>query len=125
LAELLFERMHTIFAGRAATAHRGEAYVKLTAEHPYRGVLLERVVIGQRLGLLYADATHRENFARPLEYCLASLIATSGVDALRAAYLDRNSPPSSARLRPGVLVASRLRAAPAIGAAVAALRAAE
>ncbi|MBK9126825.1 MAG: hypothetical protein IPM13_03390 [Phycisphaerales bacterium] len=123
LAELIFERLHTIYAGRAVAPHRGELYAKLEVEHPFRGALLDRVVIGQRLGMLYMDPVNQGTFARPLEQCLASLIAASGIADMQTAYLDGDPSTTPARLRRGLLVASRLRAAPALGAAVAAVQA--
>ncbi len=119
LAELIFERISTIRDGRQATAARGPAYARLRVDHPYRGILLERVVIGQRLGLIYAEPVYREVFADRLEAYLAALVATLGDEQMQAALLV-----APRRLRPGFLAASRLRAAPALGAAVAAAHAA-
>ena len=116
LAELIFERLWTIRNGRAAAAHRGEAYVGLETEHPHRGVLLERVIIGQRLGELYAAAQHRPCFADPLDAMLARMIADGGDEELREHSLSS----SGDRLKSGFLIPSKLRAAPALGAAVAA-----
>jgi len=118
LAELIHERLTTLYAGRAAAPHRGEAYARLAADHPYRGLVLDRVIIGQRIGLLYADPQYHALFAARLDRHLAALLADGPDPALAAAYLGENE-----ELRPGLVVASRLRAAPALGAAVAALRA--
>ncbi len=118
LAELIHERLATIYGGRAAAPHRGEAYAKLAVDHPYRGLVLERVIIGQRIGLLYADPQYHALFAARLDRHLAALLADGPDPALARAYLGENE-----ELRPGLVVASRLRAAPALGAAVAALRA--
>lgn len=116
LAELIFERLSTIKNGRAEVPARGEAYLGLEQEHPYRGVVLERVIVGQRLGLMYADAAYAELFKRPLERGVAQFIANSGDKELAKAWLNADG-----SLIEGRIVASRLRAAPALGAAVAAV----
>jgi predicted NBD/HSP70 family sugar kinase len=118
LAELLFERLVTIHSGRSAAPHRGAGYAKLDPQHPYRGRVLQRVIIGQRIGVIYADDAYRPFFGAPLDACLARLIAESDRHALAVCLA-----PDGTGLRPGFLQASRLRAAPAIGAAVAAMRA--
>jgi hypothetical protein len=118
LAELIHERLATVYAGRSAGALRGPAYARLDPEHPYRGVLLERVVLGQRIAALYADPANAAFFAAPLEASLAAFIAPAADAALPAAYLAPGA--AAPTLRPGLLCASRLRAAPALGAAVAA-----
>lgn len=119
LAELIFERLWTIKNGRPTAGHRGPAYLALQAEHPYRGVTLERVIIGQRLGLLFADRQYQALFAMPLERCLTRLIARTEDAGLRGAWLASGG----GQLQAGRLVASKLRAAPALGAAVAAVQA--
>lgn len=118
LAELIFERVWTIKNGRAESAVRGEAYAKLDPNHPYRGTLLDRVIVGQRLGLIYADHKFREIFSNRLDAFLTSLIADRGDPEMRQACLSRDG----TRLRDGFLRGSRLRAAPALGAAVAAVQ---
>ena len=119
LAELIFERLWTIKNGRADAPHRGEAYAKLNPEHEYRGVLLERVIIGQRVGLIYADAQYRAVVADKLDAYLASCIAAGGDAEMARTYLNS----ATSALKSGFVRASRLRAAPALGAAVAAVRA--
>lgn len=118
LAELIFERIWTLKNGRAEAAYRGDAYAKLTPEHPYQGLIFDRVIIGQRLGLMYADTKYHAVFGDRVDACLTAFIAGSGDGELELAYLSANG-----RLKPGLLCASRLRAAPALGAAVAAVRA--
>ncbi len=120
LAELLFERIQTVAAGRRMLSWRGPAYLALNPEHPFRGTLLDRVVIGQRLGFVYSDDRYVDVFRRPLLACLAELISARGDSMLRARYLK----PGGKELADGVVIGSRLRAAPAIGAAVAAYEAA-
>lgn len=122
VAELIFERVWTIRNGRADCPHRGTGYAALDPNHAYRGVVLDRVVLGQRLGQIYADRRYRALFGDRLDACLAHFIATSGDAALAQACLaDQAAPRGERALRPGFVQPSRLRAAPALGAAVAAL----
>jgi len=119
LAELVFERIWTIKRGRAVLPHRGEAYAKLVLSHKYRGTLLERVIIGQRLGQVYADGAYRAVFGGRVDCYLAEMIQGGGDDEMLARYLEG----MEGRLKPGFIVGSKLRAAPALGAAAAAVRA--
>ncbi|MBU0638868.1 MAG: hypothetical protein KKB50_08390 [Planctomycetes bacterium] len=124
LAELIFERIWTIKNGRADAPHRGAAYGALNSDHAYRGTLLERVVIGQRVGQIYADPAFRAVFRAKLDTQLAALLDKCGDTQLADEYLERgDSTPGSATLKPGFVQASQLRAAPALGAAVAAVHA--
>ena len=117
LAEAIFERLHTIHAGRADAAHRGEAYLTLTPDHPHRGTLLSRVVIGQRFGTIWSELKYRKVLNEPCEKMLVELAENAG----DAKLLDHIV--SEGKVRPGLLVPSKLREAPAIGAAIDAWRA--
>lgn len=117
LAELIFERTDTLKNGRRDASHRGESYGALNAEHEFRGALLDRVVIGQRIGQLYADPRYRSVFGNKLHIYLAAYIAESQDHEMISHYLTGD------QLKPGFLSASRVRAAPALGAAIAALQA--
>ncbi len=67
--------------------------------------------MGQRSGALLADRTLDDEVRGPMERALGSRLATVQDGAMREAYFSGES------LLPGLLVASTLRAAPAIGAA--------
>ncbi|MFH0980461.1 MAG: hypothetical protein V2A79_02850 [Planctomycetota bacterium] len=162
LAELIFERLDTIKNGRRETAHRGDAYRALTPAHEFRGTSLDRVVIGQRVGQIYADPRYGPVFGAKLDSYLAAYTAASGDAEMISRYLvddplesgragsarhlpTRDDTVGSApqtrhmpagddavasvgqtdppRLKPGFVCASKLRAAPALGAAVAAVQA--
>ncbi len=112
MAELIFERIWTVMNGRQDAPWRGEAYMNLAVDHPHRGTRLERIVIGQRLGFVYADDRFRDVFAGPLDAKLAALIQESDDEDLRDFYL------ADGGLKDGRVVASTLRSAPAIGAGV-------
>lgn len=117
LAELIFERIDTVKNGRANLRHRGKGYQDLSAEHAYRGTILDRVVVGQRLGLIYGQPRFSSVLAELVERNLAALIVDSNDEELTDRWVSEGG------LRPGMVQASRLRAAPALGAAVAAARA--
>ena len=87
LAELISERLRTIKLGRACVPHRGDAYGKLNPNHDYRGTLLDRVIIGQRIGLIYADPRYRTVFGDQLDTYLAAWIARGGDAEMAATYL--------------------------------------
>ncbi|NUP88749.1 MAG: ROK family protein [Candidatus Sumerlaeia bacterium] len=112
LAEIVFERLFTVHAGREEAPHRGDAYLALRRDHPHRGKLLERVVIGQRFGFLWADAKYAKVFRRPAEENLVALALRCPEPAVR----DHIAP--GGKINRKLLVASKLREAPAIGAAI-------
>jgi len=98
LAGLVLDRMSALRRGF-------QGAVRITPN-----TFLERVVIGQRLGALFADPELSEVFREPAEHALARRILGTGDGALRKHYLAGTS------LRPDLLAGSLLRAAPAIGA---------
>lgn len=114
LAELVFERIDTVYRGRTALPHRGDAYAKLRTAHPYRGIVLERIVIGQHIGRIYADHAHNPYFRDAFDTHLARYITDTADDTICTRCLDRH------RLRDGLVHASTLPAGAALGAAVAA-----
>ncbi len=122
LAELIFDRLWTVKNGRADTPYRGMSYCSLNPDHEYRGILLDRVVVGQRSGRICADPHRGLLLRRRLESCLAGLIGGCGDVGLAGRYLDTAGGDQAGALRPGFLAFSTLPSA-AVGAAVAALRA--
>jgi hypothetical protein len=124
LAELILERIWTIRNGRAHAPQRGDAYAQLDPNHEYRGTLLDRVIIGQRLGQIYGDAAFHGVFGAKADGCLAALIRECGDVEMAERYLETGAKSSRpASVKPGFVQPSKLRAAPALGAAVAAVRA--
>ena len=79
--------------------------------------MLDRVVIGQRLGQIYADRRYHPVFATKLDAHVAGMIIGLGDHLLIDRCLDES------KLKPGFVCASSLRAAPALGAAIAAAQA--
>jgi hypothetical protein len=115
LAELVFDRMLRVRRGIGVGQVPGVRNVE--QRHPYLGTFLDRVVIGQRLGRIFGDPHLVAVFRQRVEEALAQRLRGSPYVRMRARYLHKE------RLRPGFLRASRLRVAPALGAAAAALEA--
>jgi len=83
---------------------------RLLAIREGQNLILERIVIGQRLGQFFLDPRLQSCFAEPTRARLCALLAESAPPALRSAWLRDD------RLAPGRLQASALRSAPALGA---------
>jgi hypothetical protein len=89
----------------------------LQREHPYRGTVLDCVVLGQQVGRLYGDVRYATVLKNKLDGCLAALLRHGDDAALQDQFLDGDA------LRVDRVVASQLQAAPALGAGIdAALR---
>ena len=113
LAELIYERIETIYGGRMPATGRGHAFMKLIPDHAFRGTLLDRVVIGQRLGSLFGDPRLTVYFRQPVEDALRYLLVRCDEPALQHRYLGDVGLVSDL-LRPSTLIG-----APVIGALVA------
>ena len=117
--ELPEEHLDSDVLAVAALTHVGTqlgrlVHLRLTALAA-RGYRAERVVVGQRLARLLADPRTEFFLRRTAERELARLLCTGGAADLAGAYLTEGG--TFGRLRPGLLVASSLRSAPALGAA--------
>ena len=101
------EALAMVIVDRMTALRRGSqpSSVRITPN-----TFLERVVIGQRLGGIFAAPALRPVFRDPVEELLARRIVATGDGALHKHYLE------GSRLRASLLVGSELRAAPAIGA---------
>ena len=88
---------------------------RLSLVHHRAGRVLERIVVGQRLGGLFLDPALAAHFARPARERLAERIAVQGPRAVAEVWLRDGA------LAPERLVGSDLREAPAIGALALAL----
>ncbi len=115
LATLLYERLLTLYAGwkgifGLVNPQRPAPWSK----HPFLGTLFDRIVIGQRLGSLMAQAQATPLLWRPCITELSDLIKQSS-------HLDNRAKQhylTQGRLRPERLQISRLREAPALGAGI-------
>ncbi len=97
----------------AAVALAQLCWLRIAALAPRR--VLERIVIGQRLGLLMSHPDLAPFLKTPVERTLARLVEEQADPSWAGHYV------SGASLRPDLLVASTLRVAPALGAAAHAL----
>ena len=115
LAELLFERISTIYCG---TLGRFEfvnpARAQLIPHHPYKGTLLDYIIIGQRLGDYLHESKGKKILWEPMLDHLKELIQKNEVLTMefKEHYLKENT------FNEKRIVLSKLREAPAMGAAV-------
>ena len=115
LADLLFERITTIYCGWQnpfSFLYKNKPH--LSSNHTFNNALLDNIVIGQRLGNLFQNSLAQEYFIEPLNNNLSELFRNSE-------YLDERA--KSHYLKFGkfdnkLTIASQLREAPAIGAGI-------
>jgi len=111
LSLLLFERLTTIYAGwQGLFTFVNPNRPALSKEHEYLGTLLDRIIIGQRLGELMDSEAGQIVLRQPLLQRLKDLVASA--EALDAAARHHYENPEK------LIVTSKLRAAPALGAGI-------
>ncbi|MDD3716421.1 MAG: hypothetical protein PHT46_04865 [Candidatus Marinimicrobia bacterium] len=115
IAKLLYERLVTIYGGwhhcfEFVNSNRAD----LSEKHPYRGTLLDSIIIGQRLGDLLGESKGKHVFYEPMLEFLGKFI-------VETPYLDlkfKNHYLKGEQFNEALIKTSRLREAPAIGAGV-------
>lgn len=115
LAELLFERISTIFNGTLGHFEFvNPARARLIPQHPYKGTLLDYIIIGQRLGDYLQESNGKGILWEPMLDHLKELILKNEVltKEFKEHYLNKNT------FNKKRIVLSKLREAPAMGAAV-------
>ncbi len=112
LSELIYERIVCVYRGRQVRDHRGPDYANLDPHHEFRGLRLERIVLGQQIGRIYADPQFAAVFSHKLDRFLADRIRADHDTALHTRYLNNKT------LHSRTITTSRLTAAPALGAAI-------
>ena len=111
LSLLLFERISTVYAGwQGLFSFVNPNRPALSTKHDYLGTLLDRIIIGQRLGELMDSEAGRAILRKPLLEQLSRLIASA--EALDTAAKRHYENPEK------IIVTSKLRAAPALGAGI-------
>ncbi|MCH7612033.1 MAG: hypothetical protein IIB95_13380 [Candidatus Marinimicrobia bacterium] len=115
LAELLFERIETIFSGWSGRFGMINPNREIpSSEHPFLGTILDRIIVGQRLGTLLESSKGFGILWEPLIYQLGNLIKQS--DRLdtkaKSAYLVNS------QLNSNLIQISTLIDAPALGAGI-------
>ena len=113
IATLIYERITTIYSGWFGLFSFVNPARELTEkDHKYRGVLLDRIIIGQRLGDLLDDSKQTPLLWSRIIERLSELFSKSNDNRLKKKYLQNG------RFREDFIAISRLREAPAIGAGV-------
>ena len=111
LAFLLYERISTLFSGwQDLFSFLNPNKPKLIKDHPYWNQVFDRIIIGQRLGDLFASAAGSVVLKKPVLRKLDELIQQSNAltDEAKKHYKNLNA----------MLQISKLRAAPALGAGI-------
>ncbi len=111
LAQLLYERISTLYAGwQGNFEFMNPNRPPLSSDHPFKGGVFQRIILGQRLGDLANSAHGRKYLFHPLLERLQQLIRESGALDTKAKthYKDLGT----------ILVTSLLREAPALGAGI-------
>ncbi|MDD3806500.1 MAG: hypothetical protein PHE86_00500 [Candidatus Marinimicrobia bacterium] len=115
LAELLFERISTLYAGyQGKFDFVNPERAPLIPHHPYQGTLLDRLVIGQRLGDYLEESRGKNQMWEPMLQHLSELVSENEMMAkeFKSYYLKEDT------FNDKRIVLSKLREAPAMGAAV-------
>ncbi len=113
IATLIYERITTIYSGWFGLFSFVNPARELTEkDHKYRGVLLDRIIIGQRLGDLLDDSKQTPLLWSRIIERLSELFSKSNDNRLKKKYLQNG------RFKEDFIAISRLREAPAIGAGV-------
>jgi hypothetical protein len=118
LSLLLLERVTTLYSGwQSLFGFVNPARAPLTGNHPYRGEVFDRIVIGQRLGELLKSPAGKKVLGDTLKRNIAEMILESPLlpKKIKEHYL------SGKRMRDKFIVCSELREAPALGAGIDAL----
>lgn len=111
LSKLIFERITTLYAGSVNEIDFvSQTKAPLLKEHPYLGSLFERIIIGQRLGELFESPHGKRQVRKPLIEQLGQLIQ-------RSERLDKRAK-AHYRMIDELIVSSKLREAPVIGAGI-------
>ncbi len=118
LAQILAERIETLAAGSSGgIGFVNPARAALRSDHPYLGERFDRLVLGQRLGEVWADPEAGAVYRESTLPALAERIVGCGRIGTE---IKAHYPDAQGRFREERLVASSLREAPALGAAAAA-----
>jgi len=115
LANLLFERISTVYSGwQNNFSFINPNRDKLSSNHHFKGTLLERIVIGQRLGDIIKMKPAQKIIVKPILNHLSQLIKESKLldEHAKLHYLK------SCKFDNKLIITSQLREAPALGAGI-------
>jgi len=115
LAKLLFERIFTIYNGsQNIFSFINPNRKNLDSNHNFRRTLLNRIIIGQRLGNVFQTKSAQEIIIKPLIKYLSQLIKESNsLDSIAKSHYLLDD-----KFNKNILVASELREAPELGAGI-------
>ncbi len=119
LANLIFERINTIYSGwQNNFSFINQNKPPLMQNHIYKNTLLDRIVIGQRLGNLFQNHLARGYLVKPLINNLSKLVGKSKFlnERAKSHYLK------SDKFDKNIIIVSQLREAPVLGAGIDAFR---
>lgn len=119
LADLLFERISTIFNGwQNNFSFINKNKPQIISNHIYKNTLLDRILIGQRLGKIFQNPLAQEYIVEPLMNNLSELVSKSESlnERAKSHYLK------SGKFDNKIIIVSQLREAPALGAGIDAFR---
>ena len=117
MAKLIFERLETIYSGwQNRFEFLDPDHGNLEVNHPYQKTLLDRIIIGQRLGKLLDKSREPMLFWEPFQRDLYNNIEQSKTLTLEAKdhYLDGKN------INQNLIMTSQLEHAPVLGAGIAA-----
>lgn len=113
ISKLLFERIITIYSGWSDFFSLVNPEKKIEEKkHVYKGTLLDRIIIGQRLGDLFQESKTTPLLWKQIVGNLTDLFNSVTKQELLDHYLKNK------KFNPDMIAISRLREAPAIGAGV-------
>ena len=119
LADLLFERISTIYSGwQNNFTFINQNKPPLIPNSLYKNTLLDRIVIGQRLGNVFQHSIAQKYLIEPLDNNLTELVNKSELldERAKSHYLKNG------KFDNKIIIASQLREAPALGAGIEAFR---
>ncbi len=113
VSELFYHRIHTLALGAPETYLLDKSST-LETEHEHLGKVFDRIVVGQRLGDIWEFKDFVPLLLDPVNVKLGRMIHSSSLPAeIKSKYLTKTN-----RLRDDLIIHSKLRHAPALGAAV-------
>lgn len=115
LADLLFERISTIYSGwQNSFSFINQDKPPLITNHIYKNTLLDKIIIGQRLGKILDNPLAQEYLVKPLLNNLSELVNKNESlnERAKSHYLK------SGKFDSKIIIASKLHEAPALGAGI-------
>ena len=106
----IFDRICTLALGNSNLSFVNPAKKTLEKNHPYLGKIWERIILGQRMGVLWENVKYNSFFQEKVYEKLFKKI-NELPDEIKGNYLNRKN---------HLIVASKLTCAPIIGAGVSA-----